>query len=96
MFRQYHCSPHRLVTVRGKSLPVGVIPVGAICRLYRSRRSCSAAADLKYSDTVIVEAWLPRACAAGRFDPRATRWENSYHATGMFLAVVRKDDKNAH
>ena len=75
MLRQYHCSPHRLVEVGGRRLPVGTVPVGTI-------RKLSGA-------TVIVEAWLPRECHAVRRD-RQGRWASSFYARGMFLAQVRR------
>ena len=83
MLRQYHCSPHRLTRLpapRGamRFVPVGTIPVGTIFR-WKGRHA-------------IVEAWLPRECAAAWRCPHTREWVSSFHAHGMFLAVVRSLD----
>lgn len=75
MLRQYRCSPYRLVRTGGRTVPVGTVPIGTIRRLP--------------SDTVIIEAWLPRECHAACRDPRSGAWQSRYVASGMFLAQVR-------
>jgi len=54
---------------------VGTVPVGTVTA-YRGER-------------IIVEAWLPRECHAGRFDNLALAWASSFHARGMFIAQVQ-------
>jgi len=54
---------------------VGTVPVGTVTA-YRSER-------------IIVEAWLPRECHAGRFEHFKRTWASSFHARGMFIAQVR-------
>ena len=75
MLRQYFPQRARHARVGGRAVIVGTVPVGTVTA-YRGER-------------IIVEAWLPRECHAGRFDSTARTWASSYHARGMFLAQVR-------
>lgn len=88
MLRQYYCSPFRYASIQQRHLHIGVIPIGSIYRLYRERRA-RYTVERDHIDTIIVEAWLPRECGAGRFDKHSGLWVDSYHATGMFIAKVR-------
>ena len=75
MLRQYFPQRARSASVAGRAVMVGTVPVGTVTA-YQGER-------------VIVEAWLPRECHAGRFDRSVRAWASSFHARGMFLAQVR-------
>ena len=75
MLRQYFPQRARYAEIGGRAVMVGTVPVGTVAT-YRDQK-------------IIVEAWLPRECHAGRFDRRARTWASSFHARGMFLASVR-------
>ena len=75
MLHQYFPQRARHAEICGRAVMVGTVPVGTVAA-YRGER-------------IIVEAWLPRECHAGRFDRIARVWASSYHARGMFLAQVR-------
>lgn len=75
MLHQYFPQRARHAEIGGRAVMVGTVPVGTVTD-YRGKR-------------IIVEAWLPRECHAGRFDRHARTWASSFHARGMFLAQVR-------
>ena len=75
MLHQYFPQRARHALVAGRAVMIGTVPVGTVAA-YRGER-------------IIVEAWLPRECHAGRFDRRARAWASSFHARGMFVALVR-------
>lgn len=75
MLRQYFSQRARSTEISGRAIMVGTVPVGTVTE-YRGER-------------IIIEAWLPRECHAGRFDLRARAWASSFHARGMFIAQVR-------
>ena len=75
MLRQYFPQRARHAEISGRAVMVGTVPVGTVTA-YRGER-------------IIVEAWFPRECHAGRFDRRFKFWASSFHARGMFLAQVR-------
>ncbi len=75
MLHQYYPQRARLAEIGGRAVMVGTVPVGTVTE-YRGKR-------------IIVEAWLPRECHAGRFDPRTRKWVSSFHGRGMFLAQAR-------
>ena len=75
MLRQYFPQRARHASVAGRAVMVGTVPVGTVTT-HRGER-------------IIVEAWLPHECPAGRFDRRIRAWASSFHARGMFLAQVR-------
>ena len=75
MLHQYFPQRARHAEIGGRAVLVGTVPVGTVAA-YRGER-------------IIVEAWLPRECHAGRFDRTARTWASSFHAQGMFLAQVR-------
>ena len=72
MLHQYYPQRARFAEIGGRAVMVGTVPVGTVTE-YRGKR-------------IIVEAWLPRECHAGRFDPRTRKWVSSFHGRGMFLA----------
>ena len=75
MLHQYFPQRARHAEIGGRAVMVGTVPVGTVAA-FRGER-------------IIVEAWLPRKCHAGRFDKPASVWASSFHARGMFLAQVR-------
>ena len=75
MLHQYFPQRARHAEIGGRAVMVGTVPVGTVTA-YRGER-------------IMVEAWLPRECHAGRFDLYARKWASSFHARGMFLAQVR-------
>ena len=75
MLRQYFPQRARSADIGGRAVMVGTVPVGTVTGFQGER--------------IIVEAWLPRECHAGRFDPIARARASSFHARGMFLAQVR-------
>jgi len=75
MLRQYFPQRARHASVAGRAVMVGTVHAGTVTH-YRGER-------------IIVEAWLPCECHAGRFDNVARVWASSFHARGMFLAQVR-------
>ena len=75
MLNQYFSQRARHADIGGRAVKVGTVPVGTVTT-YRGER-------------IMVEAWLPRECHAGRFDHYARIWASSFHARGMFLAQVR-------
>ena len=75
MLHQYFPQRARYAKIGGRAVMVGTVPVGTVTA-YRG-------------DRIIVEAWLPRECHAGRFDQSARAWASSFHARGMFVALVR-------
>ena len=75
MLRQYFPQRARHAEISGRAVMVGTVPAGTVAA-YQGER-------------IIVEAWLPRECHAGRFDRSARAWASSFHARGMFLAQVR-------
>ena len=88
MLRQYNCSPCARKIIKGRTLDVGTLPCGSVLRTYSVRRA-PYAEDVRHADTIIIEAWFPRDCGAGRYDERTRRWVSSYHASGMYVAQVR-------
>ena len=75
MLHQYFTQRAHYADIGGRAVMVGTVPVGTVTA-YRGER-------------IIVEAWLPRECHAGRLIHRARTWASSFHARGMFLAQVR-------
>ena len=75
MLRQYFPQRARHAEIGGRAVMIGTVPAGTVTA-YRGER-------------IIVEAWLPRECHAGRFNSLANTWASSFHARGMFLAQVR-------
>jgi hypothetical protein len=80
MLRQYGPQRFRYAEIRGRHLPVGVIPVGSIYR-YQAPRAARPRAYM-------VVAWLPRQYA--RADHRNGRAGFCYLARGGHLALVRE------
>ena len=75
MLHQYFPQRARHAKISGRAVMVGTVQVGTVTA-YRG-------------EPIIVEAWLPRECHAGRFDKITRVWASSFHARGMFLAQVR-------
>ena len=75
MLRQYFPQRARHACFGGRAVMVGPVPAGTVAA-YQGER-------------IIVEAWFPRECHAGRIDRSARAWASSFHARGMFLAQVR-------
>ena len=74
MIHQHNPQRHRWMTLRGRDVRVGTVPVGTIVALPKQGK-------------VIVEAWLPREIAAARKEKG--RWVSVFVAGGGHLAQVR-------
>ena len=75
MLHQYFPQRARRAEISRPAVMIGTVPVGTVAAHQGER--------------IIVEAWLPRECHAGRFDKITRKWASSFHARGMFLAQVR-------
>lgn len=86
MLRQYAPPRFRYAEIRGRTLPVGTVPVGSIYR-YQPPRA-------RRPRTYMVMAWMPRAYA--RIDRAAGKADFSYLARGGHIALVRDLGNGRH